>query len=111
MVKNYSYFHFKFKVLNFMSKKNIKNIMRRNRIRERRHVHFSQTRHRKITQTILNFIYFSTIVTLGFVTAISLQKQIEYLFNEKLAIKSICKRRKLLSKTFELKWLSLFHEV
>jgi hypothetical protein len=85
--------------INFLSLKNIKTIMRRNRTRERRHIHFSQTRHRKITQTILNFIYFSTIVTLGFVTSISLQTQIEYLFNEKLAIKTICKQRKLLSTT------------
>ena len=71
--------------------------MRRNRIRERRHIHFSQLRHRKITQTVLNFIYFSTIVTLGFVTSISLKSQIEFLFNERLAIPTICKHRKLLS--------------
>ena len=63
----------------------------------RRHVHFTQFRHRKVTQTILNFIYFASIISFGFITAKTLQSQIVYLFDEIIGQTTICKHRKLLS--------------
>jgi hypothetical protein len=75
----------------------VANIIFKNRITQRRHCHFTQIRHRKMSQAILNFIYYTTIFTLGFVTAFSLQSQIQYLFNENIGLTTICKHRRLLS--------------
>ena len=56
-----------------------------------------QKRRKKMTQSILNFIYFATILSFGFITAKTLKFQIAYLFNESIGLTSLCKQRKLLS--------------
>ena len=74
----------------------MKNHLSRNKVAQRRHAHFRQKRHQKMTDTISNFIYEATIRSKGLINSVEMHHQINYLFDISISPTRIRGQKKLL---------------